>query len=134
MAYVLPEDGHKAVMVDAPFVQACGVLTDMQDVYGATSPDEPIPLPTVSVEALQGLLKFYTTNDLETVSPPHLLTLVRAADYLNYEKFISAAVDRIANLICYADPEHVEELFGIEPLTLEQMENIARENPFLLEK
>lgn len=133
MAYVLPAGSTSPFLVDVGFVEACAVLKDMQEAYGESTTNDPIPLPIVTQDVLQDLILFHTGSALNTFPPPRLLVLVSAADYLHYERFINAAVDEIAHLICYSDPEHVQELFGVPPLTSEQLETIARENPYLVE-
>lgn len=133
MAYVLPAGSTKAILVDKAFVKECQVLQDMQDSYGEATETDPIPLTEVPIDVFQDLLCFYQGTPLEAYPPPRLLVMVRAADYLHYERLITAAVDEIARLICYADPEHVEDMFGVSPLTDQDLENIAQENPYLLE-
>jgi hypothetical protein len=144
MAYVQVQEGT-ILEVTAQFVQSCGLLRDMADVFGTNTPDDPVPLPTVPLMQLQQIMDFdkqfcdpNTNNNLNeylrAFTAAECLVLWRLTDFLDHALFERALVNHMADLIRFAEPARVMEMFNIQQTPTDDELNAAlHQYPFLQE-
>jgi hypothetical protein len=141
MAYIRTQEGDSH-SVPVTFVQACGLLRNMTEVFGDETTDDPIPLPTITAAQLREVLRFDSLAFAPCVLEDHLqaksaldcLDLWRLADYLDHEPLEQALVAHLADLIRYSEPARVMELFQIQqPPTDEELQSAVQRYPFLQE-
>jgi hypothetical protein len=131
--------------VDEQFVQSCGLLRDMADVFGSNTHDDPVPLRTVRIDQLQHIIDYDREfcgpsssaslgEFMRCFTPLQCLELWRLADYLDHSPMEIVLVNHMADIIRFAEPARVMELFDIqEEPTDDQLKAYMEQYPFLKE-
>ena len=139
-------ENDELFIVTAEFVHACGLLRDMNDVFGAL--DEPVPLRSIPAEALRDAIFYHQqfcsaqceqtpegqVAFLQSKTALQTLALWRVADYLDFAPLQHILTDSLADLIGEAGPGDLLAMFCITEMPSEAaLSTVLQQYPELRE-
>ncbi|CAN6351131.1 unnamed protein product [Urochloa humidicola] len=132
-------DGEEFAVAE-PVARKCGTISNMID---DDCVDGGVPLPNVGGPAMARVLEYLNTKAaaeekakfdkgfFEKMTKEALFDVILAANYLNAEELLDAAMSCAADRITGKTVTEIREFFGIEnDFTPEEEQEIRKENPW----